>query len=216
MIELFAHPFSSFCQKVLVALYENGVAFDYRHLGPGTQAQAELERLWPLARFPLLREDERVVPEATAIVEYLHVHHRGPVPLIPDDPDAAVEVRLWDRFFDSYISSPQQGIVFDAIRQPKDRDPIGPDKARATLDTAYAILDARMGTREWAAGDFSMADCAAAPALFYADWTHPLGDRFPAVSAYRQRLLARPGFARAVDEARPYRHLFPLGAPNRD
>ncbi len=215
-IELFAHPFSSFCQKAEIAFYENDIAYDLRLLDQGDPALAELATIWPLARFPVLREGARVVPEATSIIEYLHVHHRGPSPLIPDDADAAIEVRLWDRFFDNYVSSAQAAIVFNAIRAPAERDPIGDNKARATLDTAYAILEARMADREWAAGAFSMADCAAAPALFYADWTHPLGTRFPAVTAYRGRLLARPSIARAVDEARPYRGYFPLGAPDRD
>jgi glutathione S-transferase len=139
------------------------------------------------------------------------------VRLIPDDPAVAVEVRMLDRFFDNYISTPQQKIVFDAIRSAQDRDPYGVQEARDMLDAAYEWLEARMADRQWAAGEnFSLADCAAAPSLFYADWSHPLGDRFPSVSAYRGRLLARPSFARAVDEARPYRKYFPLGAPDRD
>lgn len=215
MIELFAHPFSSYCQKAEIAFYETGVPYDLKLLEQG-EALAELERLWPLKRFPVLREGERVVPEATSIIEYLHVHHPGAVSLIPRDPDAAIEVRLWDRFFDNYVMTPQGDIVFNAIRRPEERDPIGDDKARAMLDTAYAILDDRMAARDWVAGDFSMADCAAAPSLFYADWTHAIGDRFANVTAYRRRLLARPSVARAVDEGRPYRHYFPLGAPDRD
>ncbi len=216
-LELFAHPFSSYCQKVLIALHENAIPFELQMLEPGSPAQEELARIWPLERFPVLREGERVVPEATSIIEYLYVHHPGPVALIPDDPDAAVEVRMLDRFFDNYVSNPQASIVFNAIREEEDRDPIGDDKARAMLDTSYAILDRWMATREWAAGgDFSLADCAAAPALFYADWTHEIGEEFANVRAYRSRLLARPSFARAIDEARPYRDLFPLGAPDRD
>jgi glutathione S-transferase len=124
---------------------------------------------------------------------------------------------MMDRFFDNYISGPQQAIVFESIRPPGNRDPYGVTQASAMLDTAYAWLDDRMKTREWAAGDnFSLADCAAAPALFYADWTHAIDKRFANVHAYRQRLLARPSFARAVNEARPYRSFFPLGAPDRD
>lgn len=216
-IELFAHPFSSYCQKALVALRENETEFSLRMLGPGSPAQEELARIWPLARFPVLREGDRVVPEATSIIEYLHVHHRGPVALIPDDADAAVHVRMLDRFFDNYISNAQASIVFNAIREPEDRDPVGDDKARATLDTAYRWLDSWMEGKQWAAGGaFSLADCAAAPALFYADWTHEIGKEFRHVQAYRSRLLDRPSFARAVDEARGYRHLFPLGAPDRD
>ena len=214
---LFSHPFSSYCQKALVALYENGTEFDTRMLGPeDPAAYEELCALWPVKRFPILMDSGRPIFEATVIIEYLEIHYPGPTKLIPADPDAAIEVRMLDRFFDNYISTPQQKVVFNAIRPEENRDPYGVDEARAMLDNAYGWLDGRMKDREWAAGDFSLADCAAAPALFYADWTHPLGDRFPNVTAYRNRLLARPSFARAVDGGRPYRSFFPLGAPDRD
>ena len=124
---------------------------------------------------------------------------------------------MMDRFFDNYVATPQQKIVFDALRPEAARDPYGVTQAREMLDTAYAWLDKLMAQREWAAGErFGLADCAAAPFLFYADWTHPIGDAHPHVAAYRRRLLERPSFARAVDEARPYRGFFPLGAPDRD
>lgn len=215
-LRLYAHPFSSYCQKVLVALYENGTPFDYRSLEePANNAQ--LAALWPMKRFPVLVDGERTVLEASCIIEYLQLHHPGPVRLIPGDADAALEVRMLDRFFDNYVSTPQQKPVFDALRAEADRDPFGVREARAMLETSYAWLDARMDGREWAAGDsFSLADCAAAPFLFYADWTHAIDPRFANVHAYRQRLLARPSFQRAVDEARPYRAYFPLGAPDRD
>jgi glutathione S-transferase len=211
-IEIFAHPFSSYCQKAFVALYENDISFTLRML-EDKESGEELARIWPHNRFPVLREGERVVFETTSIIEYLHVHHPGPVTLIPDDMDAAVEVRMMDRFFDNYVSTPQQNIIFNSIRAEPDRDPVGDDKARAMLDTSYAWLDERMAGREWAAGDFSLADCAAAPALFYADWTHRIPERFAHVHAYRARLNARPSFARAIEGGRPYRHYFPLGAP---
>lgn len=213
---LYAHPFSSYCQKVLVALYENDTAFEYRNLEDPAHLQA-LARLWPMKRFPVLVDGTRTVIEATSIIEYLHVCHPGPVRLMPIDPLAAVGVRMLDRFFDNYVSTPQQKVVFDAINPQAERDPHGVRKARAMLDTAYAWLDARMAGREWACGDaFSLADCAAAPFLFYADWTHAIDPRFAHVHAYRARLLARPSFKRAVDEARPFRTCFPLGAPDRD
>ncbi len=213
---LYAHPFSSYSQKALIALYENQTLFDYRNL-EDPQANEELGALWPMRRFPLLVDGDRTVIEATTIIEYLDLHYPGPVKLIPTDPDSALEVRMLDRFFDNYVSTPQQKCVFDRIRPEADRDPYGVEQARAMLDTAYAWLDQRMATREWAAGaDFSLADCAAAPFLFYADWTHPIDTCFGHVRAYRQRLLARPSFQRAVDEARPYRSYFPLGAPDRD
>jgi len=213
---LFAHPFSSYCQKVLVALYENDTPFELRLLETA-QAMGDLEALWPMKRFPVLRDGERTLIEASIIIEHLDLYHPGPVRMLPVDPHAALEVRFMDRFFDNYVSTPQQKVVFDRIRPEAVRDPHGVAEARAMLEIAYAWLDARMATREWAAGDaFSLADCAAAPFLFYADWTHPIDDAFAHVKAYRQRLLARPSFARAVDEARPYRAYFPLGAPDRD
>jgi glutathione S-transferase len=215
---LFAHPFSSYCQKVLVALYENGTPFTFRLLDRDDPATlAEFEALWPLKRFPLLVEAGRPIAEATIIIEHLALHHPGPVRLIPDDPAAALDARFVDRFFDNYVQTPQQKIVFDAMREEGQRDAKGVADARATLDAAYAWLERRMAGREWAAGDrFGLADCSAAPALFYADWTHPIGEGYPNVRAYRGRLNARPSFARAIDEARPYRPLFPLGAPDRD
>lgn len=213
---LYAHPFSSYSQKALIALYENGTAFDYRNL-EDPQAAAELAAFWPMRRFPILVDGERVVLEASCVIEYLALHYPGPVKLVPDDADAALEVRMLDRFFDNYISTPQQKFVFDRLRPEADRDPCGVDQARTMLDTAYAWLDQRMAGREWATGDaFTMADCGAAPFLFYADWTHPIDARHAHVRAYRQRLLARPSVRRAVDEARPFRNYFPLGAPDRD
>ena len=214
--QLYAHPFSSYCQKVLTALYENDTAFEYRSL-EDPQANAELVALWPMRRFPVLVEGGRTVLEATCIIEYLQLHHPGPVALVPADPEAALEVRMLDRFFDNYVSTPQQKVVFDRMRPETDRDPRGVREARAMLETAYAWLDTRMATREWATGEaFTMADCAAAPFLFYADWTHEIEPRFANVRAYRERLLARPSFRRAMEEARPFRSYFPLGAPDRD
>lgn len=170
-----------------------------------------------MRRFPVLVDGDRTLIEASCIIEYLDVHYPGSVKLIPEDRDAALEVRMLDRFFDNYISTPQQKVVFDRLCPEADRDPHGVGVARAMLETAYAWLDERMAMREWAAGpDFSLADCAAAPFLFYADWTHSIDARFAHVRAYRERLLARPSFKRAVDEARPFRAYFPLGAPDRD
>ena len=213
---LYAHPFSSYSQKALIALYENDIAFDYRSL-EDPQANAELQALWPMKRFPVLVDGERTVIEATSIIEHLAVHHPGPVALIPEDPALAVEARMLDRFFDNYVSTPQQRFVFDRLRPEADRDPYGVEEARRMLETSYAWLEERMATREWAVeSGFSLADCAAAPFLFYADWTHAIDARFGHVHAYRRRLLARPSVKRCVDEARSYRSYFPLGAPDRD
>jgi glutathione S-transferase len=217
-LELYGHPFSSYCQKVLIALYEKDVAFAFRILGAGdTKAGEELEALWPLKRIPVLVDAGRVIAETTIIIEHLDLNHTGKVRLIPADAHLALNVRLMDRVFDNYVSTPMQKIVLDSIRAPEKRDARGVADARAQLDVAYRWLDVAVAGRDWAAGDsFSLADCSAAPALFYADWVHPIGPEHASLRAYRQRLLARPSYARAVDEARPYRPLFPPGAPDRD
>jgi glutathione S-transferase len=215
---LYAHPFSSYSQKALIALYENGTDFEFRMLSPEEPKNlADWENRWPVKRFPILLDQGREILEATIVIEYLDVHYPGPLRMIPENPDAAIDVRMMDRFFDNYISTPQQKVVFNAIRPEADRDPYGVNEAREMLERAYGWLDQRMQGREWASGDsFSLADCAAAPSLFYADWTHAIDAKFADVIAYRKRLLARPSFARAVDEARQYRPYFPLGAPDRD
>ncbi|VXB35591.1 glutathione S-transferase family protein [Brevundimonas sp. G8] len=215
-MQLYAHPFSSFCQKALTAFYENDIAFEYRTL-EDPSANAELLALWPLKRFPVLQDGETTVLESSSIIEYLQAYYPGPICLIPDDAAAAVEVRMMDRVFDNYVSTPQGRIVFNSMRAETDRDPLGDAEARKMLETTYAWLDQRLAGREWATDHgFSLADCAAAPALFYADWTHPIPERFETLKAYRARLLARPSIARCVDDARPYRDYFPLGAPDRD
>ncbi len=215
---LYAHPFSSYSQKALIALYENATPFEFRVLeGEDSPNTRRFRSLWPIRRFPVLLDGTRMVVEASCIVEYLDLRYPGPMRLIPEDPEAALEVRMLDRFFDNYISTPQQKVVFDSLRPEDVRDAYGVTEARTMLETAYAWLDTRMQGRTWAVGEqFSLADCGAAPFLFYADWTHPIDAAFVHVRAYRQRLLARPSVARAVDEARPYRPYFPLGAPDRD
>lgn len=217
-MELFGHPFSSYTWKALIALDENAIPFEFRPLDPDhPENTAELARRWPLAKFPLLADDATTVFEATAVIEYLAVVHPGPVSLIPSDPRAAVAVRQLDRVFDNYVMNPTQVIVGDALRPEGHRDPYGVEQARIGLDRSYAWLDGVLADREWAAGaDFTMADCAAAPALFYADWAHPIGEDNATLKAYRARLLARPSVGRCVEAARPYRGYFPLGAPNRD
>ena len=215
---LFAHPFASYCQKVLIALYEKGTPFTYRKIGPeDPTAMSELEALWPLKKFPVLVDEGQTYVESSVIIEYLAIRYPGAVQLIPEDPQGALEVRMLDRFFDNYVMTPMQKIVADFIRVPSDRDALGVKEARTLLDSAYGWLNGTMAARNWASGsDFSLADCAAAPALFYADWVHEVPDKFPYVRAYRGRLLARPSVARSVDEARPFRQFFPPGAPNRD
>jgi glutathione S-transferase len=218
-LTLYAHPFSSYCQKVLVALWENDTPFSYRHL-EDAGAGEERAALWPFGKFPVLVDDGVTVAESTIIIEHLDLRHPGPVHLVPEDRAAALEVRFMDRFFDTYVMTVMQKAVFAAIEAG---GPEGEGVAAAVteagkaLDIAYAWLEERLAGRTWAAGEaFSMADCAAAPALFYADWVHPIGSDFARLRRYREQLLARPSFARAVEEGRPYRHYFPLGAPDRD
>jgi glutathione S-transferase len=217
-LALFGHPFSSYTQKVLIALYENGTPFEFRSLGAdGPQNAAEWLRRWPLRKFPLLVDGERNVVETSIIIEYLQLMHPGPVRLLPADPNVALDVRFLDRFFDLHVMDAVQHAVNGALSGDPVKRKDGLALAMTKLDLAYAWLEGQLEGRPWAAGpDFSMADCAAAPALFYADWTHRIGEAFPTLRAYRARLLARPSFARAVDEARQYRPLFPLGAPDRD
>lgn len=217
-LKIYGHPFSSYTQKALTALYENDTPFEFLNLSPDNpEVYAEFARRWPIRKFPLLVDGGRQVMEATSIIEYLAVRHPGALRLIPADAGTAVDVRMLDRFFDNYVNGPQQRIVYNQLRPEANRDPYGVDEARTALETAYAWLDRHMTDHEWAAGgSFSLADCAAAPALFYADWTHPIGKQFPNVHAYRARLLQRPSFARCVEGGRPYRHLFPLGAPDQD
>lgn len=181
------------------------------------QHTADWLRRWPIGKFPLLVDGERSVVESSILIEYLQLTHPGPQHLLPADPMAALDVRFLDRFFDLHVMDAMQVAVESALqRLPITREQ-GLAIASARLDRAYAWLDGHLAGKAWAAGEpFSLADCAAAPSLFYADWTHPISEAYPVLRAYRARLLARPSVARAVDEARPFRHYFPLGAPNRD
>jgi glutathione S-transferase len=217
-LALYGHPFSSYTQKALIALYENGTPFEFRCLGPDMpQHSAEWLRRWPLRKFPLLLDGDRAVVETSIIIEYLQLVYPGPVRLLPADPMAALDVRFLDRFFDLHVMNPMQQAVGGALTGDpmKRKDALA--LATEKLERAYAWLEGKLGGSTWAAGeDFTLADCAAAPSLFYADWTHRIPENFHKLRAYRARLLARPSFARAVEEARPFRPLFPLGAPDRD
>ncbi|HEX4196964.1 MAG TPA: glutathione S-transferase family protein [Caulobacteraceae bacterium] len=217
-LELYAHPFSSYCQKVFIAFHENDTPFTLRMVDQDHPDNgARLAALWPLLRFPVLVDGERTIVESSAIIEHLAARYPGAATLIPAEPDAAVRTRMMDRIFDNYVMTPMQKIVGDSLRPEADRDAFGVAEARRTLDTAYGWLDGVMATRTWASGEaFDMADCAAAPSLFFADWAHGIDAKFGHLRAYRARLLARPSVARAVDGARPYRAFFPLGAPDRD
>ena len=216
-LEFFGHPFSSYTQKVLIALWANETPFEYRMLERDYPENfAELKRHSPFGMFPLLIDDGRPVFESTTIIEHLDAHHPGANRWIPDGEDGR-QVRFLDRFFDLYIMGNMQKAGNDILRPEDSRDSYGVKKARADLHTAYDWLEQNLGNGPWAAGDrFTLADCAAAPSLFYADRLEEIGPDRPKLAAYRARLLAHPVVARAVDEGRPYRHYFPMGAPDRD
>jgi glutathione S-transferase len=210
-LTLLLHPLASYCHKVLIALYERDVPFVPQHVDLGDPASAaELLAAWPLGKIPVLCDGDRIVPETSVIVEYLDRRHPGAAPLVPTDPESALEARLWDRFFDLYVSTPMQKIVGDRLRPEAERDQRGVAEARATLRAAYDQLEARLATRTWAIGDaFSLADCAAAPALFYAECVEPFCGTHPSTARYFERLTGRPSVRRTLAEARPWFPLFP-------
>ena len=215
-LEFFGHPFSSYTQKVLIALWADETPFDYRMLDQEHPENfEELKRHSPFGLFPLLLDDDRPVIETTCIIEHLQAHHPGPNRWIPDG-ELGRRVRLLDRFFDLHVMSNMQVPVADRLRPEGTQDIHGVAKARERLHIAYDWLEDQLGD-PWAVGDaFTLADCAAAPSLFYADWVEEIGSKRPRLAAYRARLLAHPIVARAVEEGRPYRAYFPLGAPDRD
>jgi glutathione S-transferase len=217
-LALYGHAFSSYTQKVLIALYENATPFEFRSIGPDTpEHTAEWLRRWPIAKFPLLLDGERAVVETSIIVEHLQLSHPGPVRLIPDDAAAALKVRFLDRFFDLHVMDAAQHAVAGALTGDPLKRKEGVALSEEKLERSYAWLEGELAGRTWATGaDFTLADCAAAPSLFYADWIYEIPVAYPALRAYRARLLAQPSFARAVDEARWFRPNFPLGAPDRD
>ncbi|WP_375754764.1 glutathione S-transferase family protein [Corallococcus exercitus] len=217
-LAVYGHPFSSYTQKVLIALYENGTPFEFRNIGPDTpEHTAEWLRRWPLRKFPLLVDGDRQVVETSIMIEYLQLAHPGQVRLLPENPMAALDVRFLDRFFDLHVMDMVQHAVNGALTGDATKRKEGLATAVENLERAYAWVEGQLAGRTWATGaDFTLADCAAAPSLFYADWTHRIPESYPQLRAYRARLLARPSVARAVDGGRPFRPLFPLGAPDRD
>jgi glutathione S-transferase len=213
-LTLYYHPLASFCHKVLIALYEAGIPFQGRIIDlANAEHRAEITALWPVGKFPVLRDDERgrTVPESTVIIEYLCRHFAGAAELLPGDADQRLDVRLWDRVFDNYVQVPMQKIVGDRLRAEGERDPRGVADARAALGIAYDMLERQLAQGAWAVGDrFTMADCAAVPALFYASIVEPFAPRHTRLSDYFERLMSRPSVRRTLDEARPYFQFFPF------
>ena len=212
-LTLYLHPLSSYCHKPLIALYENAIAFTPHVVDLGDpQARDQFKKVWPLAKFPVLRDDSRnqTIPESTSIIEYVGRHFPGPVKLLPDDEEAAAHVRATDRFYDLHVHYHMQRIVGDKLRPADGHDPSGVSESKERLHTALQVAEAEMATRRWACGEmFSMADCAAAPPLFFIDKMMPLKTHFPHLSAYLGRLKQRPSYARVLNEAEPFMHFFP-------
>lgn len=212
-LKLYMHPLSSYCHKAMIALYENATPFTAVSVNLGDpDERAMLLKLWGVGKFPVLQDDARgeVVPESSIIIDYLDWRHPGATRLIPADGDAAREVRLKDRFYDLHIHNHMQKIVGNRLRPAGAKDPHGVEDAKTRMQAAYDIAERDMASRRWAAGDdFSMADCAAAPALFYAAKVLPYADTHPHLAAYLERLEARPSYARVLKEAEPFFHMFP-------
>jgi len=212
-LRLYFHPLSSFSQKVLIALYENETPFEREILAANDASSiAALKKIWPIGKFPLLRDETRdwTVPETSIIIEYLAQHYPGPVELVPQDPELARQMRLRDRFFDLYVNVPMQKIFTDRLRPAGKKDDYGVGQAKEALAVAWGVIDGAMSAKTWAMGDrFTMADCAAAPALNYAHMAVPFGDTYAHASAYLARLKARPSVARVLKEAEPYFSLLP-------
>jgi glutathione S-transferase len=213
-LKLYFHPLSSFCHKALIALYENDTPFEPHIVDLGDEkSRAAFNRIWPIGKFPVLRDEakDRTIPESTMIIEYLAQQYPGRTQLVPADPDLALQTRMRDRFLDLYVNVPMQKIVTDRLRPPGRNDPHGVDEAKLLLQTACRLLDEEMARMTWAIGDtFSMADCAAAPALFYADTLDPFAGTYDHLASYLRRLVARPAIARVLEEAQPYFALFPM------
>jgi glutathione S-transferase len=212
-LTLYFHPLASYCHKVLIALYENDTPFKANNVDLSNPSErAALLALWPVGKFPVLRDDagNQTLPESSVIIEYLDRHFPGPTRFVPDDADLALQTRLRDRFYDLYVHEPVQKIVGDRLRPQGEKDSRGVEEARARLLTSYGMIDREMATRTWAMGDaFSLADCAAAPALFYANEVCSIGEGQENLKAYFDRLKARPSYARVLKEAEPYFAMFP-------
>jgi glutathione S-transferase len=212
-LTLYYHPLSSFCWKVLIALYENDTPFTPRMVDLSNETErAALLKLWPIGKFPVLRDDakDRIIPESSIIIEYLDDEYPGATRFIPADAKAALQTRLRDRFYDLYVHLPMQKVVGDRLRPAAEKDPHGVDEAKARIESCYGMLDKEMATKTWAMGEaFTLADCAAAPALFYGNKVLPFGESHKNLAAYFDRLKARPSFARVLKEAEPYFKMFP-------
>lgn len=209
MLTFYGHPLSSYCWKVLIALYENDTPFEYRRLD-NEETAGELARLWPLAKMPILVDERRTIVESSVLIEYLDLRHPGAVRFVPAEPEAALRLRTLDRIFDNYVMTPMQRIVGDRLRPTEARDPHGVAEGRSLLAKTYDWLEGELGEAGWAAGaGFTLADCAAAPSLHYGNKVQPISEDHRRLRAYLARLEARPSVARVLAEAAPFAHMFP-------
>jgi len=214
-LTLYFHPLSSFCQKALIALYENGTPFTPQKVDLMDEKEsAAFRQMWPVGKFPVLRDEKsgRTIPESTTIIEYLAQHYPGSIQLVPKDAAKAFTVRAQDRFYDLNVHLLTQKVITDRLRPAGQNDKFGVEHARSLLRTALGIVDQDMARQTWAAGDaFTMADCAAAPTLFYYNMAvQPLAGSFDNVAAYLDRLVKRPSYARALKEAEPFLKYVPM------
>jgi glutathione S-transferase len=217
MLALYGHPFSSYTWKALIALYANDTMFEFRIVDADHPTHAELVvRTSPQGKFPVLVDGDTVVTESTSIIEYLHLHNPGPMPLLPDEPDAAIRVRTLDRLFDNYVMNLMQPLVEEHIRAPNAPDQVRIAEVKARLHRSYAWIEGWLENYPADSDQITLIECAAAPSLFYADWVEPIPDSCPRLKRWRAHLLALPAVKRCVDDARPYRAWFPPGAPDRD
>lgn len=216
MLALYGHPFSSYTWKALIALYATGLEFELREVGPDhPEHAAVVQAAGPLAKFPVLEDGEARVFEATVIIEHLALHHAAARALIPADPAGALPLRLLDRVFDNYVMGSMQDVVNEFLRDAANPDAARVAEARARLQRTYGWLEDWLATYPVPDG-VTLIECAAAPSLFYADWVHPIPRDHPRLRDWRAHLLALPAVARCVEDARPWRDFFPLGAPDRD
>jgi glutathione S-transferase len=213
-LKLYFHPLASFCHKALIAFYENGIPFEPVVVDLADEtSSAAFRAVWPMAKMPVLRDETRgcTVGESTIVIEYLDAHYPGTTRFLPADPDRAWQTRMWDRVYDHYVQEPMQKIVTDRLRPAGQSDAFGVEQAKARLHEAYAVIEQKIAAKTWMMGDaFTLADCAAAPALFYANTVAPFDKAHRELTAYLGRLMARPSFARVLEEAQPYFNLFPM------
>ena len=210
-LTLYFHPLSSFCQKTLIALYENDTPFTPQIVNlMDPKESADFKAMWPVRKFPVLRDGDRMIPESSIIIEYLAQHYPGKSELLPKNPDLALRTRLQDRVLDLHLHLQMQTVMGDRLRPADKKDPFGVENAKTMMRTSLDMIEKDMATKTWAMGEmFTLADCAAAPALFYTNMIIPLAGAYKNTANYLDRLMQRPSYARTLKEAEPYLSMVP-------